>query len=288
MNSKTTANSSYDFKHVHLCGVVWFLICVIFTIVIAIDQMGLHWWVVFSVSGYSTVVILFLTMVYLFAIYKGVVRNSNSIEHPLTTSPYYILLYDATPFLGALVGFYIASSGLPVLSLLSVVAQGTLIMTFVMWVITDSLIGIIEASFPQSIAHRKKRIEENQEKRYADMRERQQLLEQIRLQEQQIQSQWESFFEPYVLEIVNLHCNQSVNTETVQIQKRIVELGAIAWQKGGILCMKFFHKLILDRLKSRIGRPSIDFVALCWDGIGTWRKPTEISQMYIYNKNALE
>ena len=279
MNPKTAANPSYDFKRIHLCGVVWFLICVIFTIVIAIYQMGFHWWVVFSVSGYSTVVVLFLITVYLFAIFKGVVRNSNSIEHPLTTLPYYILLYDAAPFLGALVGFYVASFNQPILSLLIVATQGTLIMTFVMWVITDSLVGIIEVSFPQSIAHRKRRLSENHEKRRAEMLKRQLLLEQVSLQEKQIRSQWECFFRPYVFEIVDLLCNSSVSIETVQ--RRIAELGALAWQKGDILSMKFFHKIILDKLKHCVNCPSIDFVALYWDGIGTWRKPSEIDQMYI-------
>ena len=278
MTHKIKQNSGY-FKRIHLVGIVWFVICVIFLIVIAINQMGFHWWVVFSVSGYSTVVVLFLITVYLFAVYKGVVRNSNSIEHPLTTSPYYILLYDFTPFMGGFAGLTVMSSDQALLLQFTIVAHGTLMITFLMWIVIDSLVGLVESSFPQSVAYRKIRLAQNREKRRLELLERQQLLEQVRQQEKQTQSQWAYFFQPYAAEVAELLCNPSVNVDTVQ--KRIIELGAIAWRQGELLAMEFFHEIILGELKNRYDYPSVDFVTLYWDGIGTWRKPSQIDQMYI-------
>lgn len=279
MHHKIKENPCYDFKRIHLYGIVWFLVSVIFLIVIAIKQMGFHWWVVFSVSGYSAIVVLFLVLLYGFAIYKGVVRNLNNLEHPLTTSPYYILLYDAAPFLGCFTGLCVVSWDQTILSRFLVAAQGTLIMTFVMWIVIDSTVGLAEASFPRSVVHRKRRLANNQRKKRHQILERKRLLDRITQQEKQTRSQWICFFQPYAVEVADLLCNPSGNAQGVQ--RRIVELGAMAWRRGELLGMKFFHEVILEEVKRRAGHPSVDFVSVYWDGIGTWRKPSKIEQMYI-------
>ena len=207
------------------------------------------------------------------------VRNLNSVEHPLTTSSYYILLYESAPFLGIFVGLSAVSFNQPLLSQFTIVVQGTLIMTIVMWIIADPLIGLIEAAFPQSVAHRKQRLVKIQAKKRKQILESQKLLREISQQEAQTESKWTFLFRPYAAEIVDLLYHSSVSLEFNQ--RRITELGALAWREGGILCMKFFHKIILDEIKSRTGCCSIDFVTLYWDGIGTWRKPSEIGRMYI-------
>ena len=245
--------------------------------------MGFHWWVTFSISSYSAVIVLFLMTIYLFAIYKGVVRNSNSIEHPLTTSPYYVLLYDLTPFLGSIAGLYAASFSQSFLFMLSTAAQGTLVMTFVMWILLDSLAGPIESSFPQSVEHRKNRVAEMQEKKRLQALERQKLLEQIELREKQSRSELTFIFHPYAVEVADLLCGLSDNAQSVQ--KRIVELGALAWRQGGLLAMQFFYTMILVEVKKRITRPSVDFVTIFWDGIGNWRKPGDLNRLYTEPQN---
>ena len=275
------SNPGYDFKRLHFCGVMWFLLCVIFLVVIATERMGFHWWIVFSVSGYSTVVALFLIAIYLFSIYKGVVRNLNSIEHPLTTSWYYILLYESAPFLGVLAGLSALSYRQPVLSWFIVVAQGTLIMTVVLWIMVDPLVGLIEAALPLSAAHRKRRLTKNHKKKRAQRHARQKLLDEIIQQQTQTESRWSGLFRPYAMEVADLLCSSSVGMDT--IQRRVVELGALAWKEGEILSMELFHQIILDELKRRTNHPAIDFVTLYWDGIGTWRKPSQIERMYLKN-----
>lgn len=245
--------------------------------------MGFHWWVTFSISSYSAVIVLFLMTVYLFAVYKGVVRNSNSIEHPLTTSPYYVLLYDLTPFLGSIAGLYAASFSQSVLFIFSTAAQGTLVMTFVMWILLDSLAGLIESSFPQSIEHRKNRVAEMHERKRLQALERQKLFEQIDLQEKQSRSGWTLLFQPYAVEVADLLCGRSGNVQSVQ--KRIIELGALAWRQGGLLAMQFFYTIIREEVKERINRPPVDFVTLYWDGIGNWRRPEDLSLLYTQPQN---
>lgn len=269
---------SYDFKRLHLFGIVWFLLCSAFLFVFSLYQMGFHWWVTFSISSYSAVIVLFLMTIYLFSIYKGVVRNSNSIEHPLTTSPYYVLLYDLAPFLGSIAGLFAISFSQPILFMFSTAAQGTLVMTFVMWILLDSLAGLIESSFPQSIRHRKNRVAEMQEKKRLQALERQKLLEQIDLQEKQSRSELTLLFQPYAVEVADLLCGLSGNAQTVQ--KRIIELGALAWHQGGLLAMQFFYTLIFEEVKERITHPSVDFVTLYWDGIGNWRRPDDLNCLY--------
>ena len=279
MNPKSSINPVYELKRIHLWGTVWLFLCIFFLLVFIIYQRGFQWWLIFSISSYSAVIVLFLLMVYSFAIYKGVVRNLNSIEHPLTTSPYYVLLYDLAPFLGTLAGIYAAffSDSVSLIGLAA--AQGTLAMTFVMWIVFDSLAGIIEAALPQSTVHRKNRIVEIQEKKHIHNLERQRLLEQLGQQEKQSRSQWTLLFQPYALEVADLLCNPSSNIQAVR--QRIVELGALAWQKGAMLGMHFLHATIVDEVKKRSPHPSVDFVSLYWDGIGGWRKPSLLSQMYI-------
>lgn len=272
-------NTSYVFKRLHILGIVWFLLCIAFLFVFSLYQMGYHWWATFSISTYSAVIVLFLMTVYLFAIYKGVVRNSNSIEHPLTTSPYYVLLYDLTPFLGSIVGLYVASPGQSALLLFSTVAQGTLFMTFMMWILVDSIADLLESSCPQSVKHRKNRLAVMQEQKRLQALEREKTLERIDLHEKQSHLEWTLLFKPYTIEIAGLLCGSLGNAQAVQ--RRIVELGALAWRQGGLLAMQFFYAAILQEVREHMTGSSVDFVALHWDGIGNWRKPEDISRLYI-------
>lgn len=274
MNSEITVNPSYLLKRIHLYGIVWFLACLIFLIAIEVERIGFSRWVVFSISGYSAVLSLFLTVVYLFAIYKGVTRNSNSIEHPLTTCLYYVFLYESAPFLGVVAGLCVVSFDRSILPALIVVSQGTLLMTVVMWIIIDTLVDFIESSLPKSAAYRKKRLAENQRIKKAQILERQQMLETVLRQEKEIQSRWTDIFKPYASEVADLLCSSPSDME--HVERRIAELGAMAWKQGEHLGMTYFHDVILDELKSRPNQPSVDFVAQYWGGIGTWRRPSII------------
>ncbi|MCE5184535.1 MAG: hypothetical protein LLF76_00220 [Planctomycetaceae bacterium] len=263
-------------KRIHVCGTLWFLLCAAALLILSLRQAGFRWWIVFSISGYSAVLVLFLFTIYLFAVYQGVVRNQNPVEHPLTTSSSYIALYDIAPFLGSLSGL-LAAGQLSWLALLNAAAQGALVTTFIMWIVIDPLIGLIESLLPRSIASRRQRIRMQHAQKLRIRRDNEELLVRLEQQEARFKAEWASVFGPYAKEAAALLCTDDLNEKT---QRRLVELGAMAWQQGQFICMQYFHEMILREIRNRPQRPSVDFAALWWDGIGVWRRP-EISSLIL-------
>ena len=45
--------------------------------------------------------------------------------------------------------------------------------------------------------------------------------------------------------------------------------------------MRHFHRMILEQLAASPNRPAVDYIALWWDGIGTWRKPKYFHQLHL-------
>jgi hypothetical protein len=92
-------------KSVHLAGTIWFILCVGFILVLALRQAGVNWWIIFSLSGPSALIILLLVSLYLFAVFRGAGASQKiELEHPLTSTDYYMMFYVVAPFLGALAG----------------------------------------------------------------------------------------------------------------------------------------------------------------------------------------
>ncbi len=265
-------------KRIHVCGTLWFLLCAATLLILSLRQAGFHWWLVFSISGYSTILLMFVFTVYLFAIFQGVVRNQTSAEHPLSTSVYYIALYDLTPFLGTLAGLLSISMYTSLPSIINTVTQGTLTTTFLVWTIFDPAIGIIETMLPKSAAHRKQRLDETRREKDLQKRESEQLLRSLEQQETQLQDQWQSLFEPYAKEVASLLTATDISEAA---KPRVIELGALAWKTGEITCMRFFHQMILAQVCSPRPTPVIDYTAIWWDGIGTWRKPVTLESLYL-------
>ena len=265
-------------KRIHVCGTLWFLLCAATLLILSLRQAGFHWLLVFSISGYSTILLMFVFTVYLFAIFQGVVRNQTSAEHPLSTSVYYIALYDLTPFLGSLAGLLSISMQAPLSSIINTLTQGTLTTTFLVWTIFDPTIGIIETMLPESAAHRKQRLDEARREKELQKRENEQLLRNLEQQETQLQSEWKSLFEPYAKEVASLLTATDISEAA---RPRVIELGALAWKTGEITCMRFFHRMILEQVCSPRPMPVIDYTAIWWDGIGTWRKPVTLESLYL-------
>ncbi len=86
-------------KSIHLAGTAWFILCVGYILVFALRQAGVHWWIIFSLSGHSTLLVLLLVSIYSFALFRGVGRSQTiEAEHPLTSTNYYTVFYIAIPF----------------------------------------------------------------------------------------------------------------------------------------------------------------------------------------------
>src|SRR5680860_247395 len=98
MSIKSTDNQELlpkkGLKNLHLAGTLWFILCVIFILIKGLRQAGFDWWVIFSLSGHSVVILFVLVSVYLFALFRGgKTVNIQAKAHPLTSSEYYMVLY---------------------------------------------------------------------------------------------------------------------------------------------------------------------------------------------------
>jgi hypothetical protein len=257
-------------RRIHICGTLWFLLCAAVLLILSMHQAGLKWWLIFSISGYSAVLLLFLFTIYLFAIFQGVVRNLNSTEHPLSTSIYYIALYDLAPFVGAIAGLFAITSYGSWIAVLNSIVQGALAMTFLVWIVIDPPLGLVETWLPAGIAHRKQRLTEVKNQKQKQQKDNQQLLQNLEGKELQQMAEWQHSFTPYAKEAADL---LSDSPSSIQTQRRVIELGALAWQTGKLIGMEFLHKQIQDELRNRACSVSVDYVSFWWDGVGNWRRP---------------
>ncbi len=153
-------------RRIHLVSTVWFIACIGYILVLALRQAGLRWWQI-SLSGPSLALVVFLLVsLYLFALYRGIGEAQKiEVEHPLTTTSYYMALYVAAPLLGGLAGIlgmvgvtegmtdsirFLDSLGFFV----GGVVLGTLGTTFAVWVGIDPVVGMLEMLLPASRQHR--------------------------------------------------------------------------------------------------------------------------------------
>ncbi len=261
-------------RSVHLASTVWFVICTGYVLVLALRQAGFNWWVVFSLSGHSALIVFLLVSIYLFAIYRGIGGiQIIAKEHPLTSTNYYMAFYVAAPFLGGLAGcFGMIGAGSAGHFRLSV-ALGTLGTTFLVWVVVDPATGMLEALVPASRRHRSERLARIAAEREMKRRNRDRLLAEISRKEKADRIHWEGLLKPQAEKLADLLATDRGAFK--QAEQEAVSIGAHAWQIGGLGCMRQLRNmaLIISEQKDK-HKPVIDYISLWWDGIGTWRNPS--------------
>ena len=139
---------------------------------------------VFSLSAHGILLALLLISLYLFAIFRGI-SSSQKLheEHPITKTDQYSFFYAATPFLGGFAGL-LGTIGIDTINqFISGIALGTMGMTFMVWVIVDPAIGLLETFFPESRKHYIKRQTETKVAKEIKQKERKRLLEEITAQD---------------------------------------------------------------------------------------------------------
>ncbi|NLH18209.1 MAG: hypothetical protein GX455_16665 [Phycisphaerae bacterium] len=250
-------------KRIHIGGTAWFMLCAAVLLVIALRQAGAGWLLIFSLSSFSALLVLLLVSVYLYAIYRGVIRSFDPTEHPLTTSPYYVLLYDASPFLGAIAGLLGSIGQAAVIQIIATIATGTLATTFVVWIVVDPILGFVENLLPAGRHARSQRLAAARADKERLQRENIELLNRVIHAEQQNISDWNRLLDPLADELVRAICGTEDPRESIAVR-----IGARAWQIGGIACMRHLHHKVQGQLKDRdLFDPLPDW----WDGIGSWR-----------------
>jgi hypothetical protein len=259
---------------IHITGTAWFILCVGYVGIIALRQAGVKWWILFSLTGHGILIAFMLISLYLFAIFRGISSSQKlKVEHPLTCTTQYALFYVATPFLGAVAGCLGMLGVDSVGRLLLGIALGTLATTFLVWVIVDPFIGLLEMFLPESRRHRSLRLARAKAEREQKQRDSRRLLSEISEKESSERQRWRELMEPHAEKLATLLVTDAGKYK--QAEHEAAGIGASAWQIGGLNCMRELRDMALTLCREKYDEKDIvDYIAFWWDGIGSWRSPS--------------
>lgn len=255
----------------HVASTIWFVLAVGCVLVLTLRQAGVKWWVVFSLSGHGVLIAAVLVSLYLFAIFRGISSSQKVlVEHPLTSTTYYAVFYVLTPFLGGAAGCLGMIGAQRVGHFVLGVALDTLGVTFVVWVILDPVIGLLELLLPSSRKHRIIRLAEARAERETKQKERERLLAQVLAEEDSQRDRWREQFKPQAQRLAGLLEEGAANPQ--QAEREAVGIGVMAWQAGGLSCMEEVRDTAIA-ICTRNGKDKavVDYLSFWWDGIGNWR-----------------
>lgn len=261
-------------KSIHLASIIWFVVCIGYIFVLGLHQAGVSSWVVVSLSVHGALLVFLLISLYLFALYRGISSSQTvQVEHPLTSASCYTVFYVITPFLGGLAGCVGMIGVSTVSQFLSGVALGTLGTTFLAWVIVDPVVGLLEMLIlPTSRRHRAERLAQARVERERGQVERERLLAEVLSREETDLSYWREVLKPQVEKLVEFLAADE--TSAGDAEREAVEIGATAWQIGGLSCMRALRDMAIAQTKqNRTDKPFVDYITVWWDGIGNWRSP---------------
>lgn len=263
-------NRTNVLRLVHFASTAWFVLSAACIFILALRQAGFRWWTIFSLSGYSALIVFLLVSLYLFAIFKGVSRSQQiKEEHPLTNSVYYSFFYNISPFLGTLAGVFGAIGVKKITHFLLVSISGTLWATFLVWIIVDPAAGLIEMLLPSSRRHRRMRLAEAKAGYEKAQAEKRQLLADLEITEKLEQGRRGEILRPIAEQLAALLAGGE-NIE--QQEAKMVDIGIKAWQMGGLNCMRQLYSMTMEICTQRYRNKNIvDYIPIWWDGIGNWR-----------------
>jgi hypothetical protein len=263
-------------KSIHLASTGWLILCVVYILVLSLRQAGVHWWIIFSLSGHSALIIFILISLYLFAILRGASKaQAIELEHPLTSTNYYKGFYVTAPFLGGLAGCLGIIGKDDIVQFAAGVALGTFIATFLVWVIIDPATGFIETLLlPASRKHRAERIVQAKTEREKKQKNRERLLAEVFMKEETNRQHWQQILKPQAEKLAALLSADEPDLKHAECDA--VEIGLKAWQTGGLNCMRELHNMAIAILKQNNKNENciIDYISFWWDGIGSWRAPS--------------
>jgi hypothetical protein len=260
-----------ELRIAHIASTIWFILCVGYILILAMRQAGIHWWVVFSLSGQGALIILILVSLYLFAIFRGISSSQKvQVEHPLTSTIYYAAFYVLAPFLGCLSGL-LGMIGINTISQFVLgIAMGTLGTTFLVWVVVDPAIGLLELMLPASRKHRAERLAYSKTEREKKQKDRKHLLDEVLAREESNRLYWQEILKPEAEKLAGLLTADIKDLK--QVEQEAVGIGVSAWQTGGLICMRELRDMAMAISKQKHQNIDIfDYISFWWDGIGNWR-----------------
>jgi hypothetical protein len=154
------------------------------------------------------------------------------------------------------------------------IALGTLGMTFLVWVIVDPLIGLLEMLLPPaSRRHRAERLAKAKSEREREQRDRERLLEEVLAKAESEREYWRKVLKPQADELAELLVTDRVDFKRLECE--VVSTGVKAWQVGGLSCMRELRDMAMEIAKQKNGNDSVvDYISGWWNGIGNWREPS--------------
>jgi len=259
-------------KSIHLASTAWFILCIIYILVLALRQAGVRWWIIFSLSGHSILIVFLLISLYVFAILRGV-SGAQAIEpeHPLTGTSYYKGFYVTAPFLGGLAGCVGMIGEDRIVQFAAGIALGTFGTTFLVWVILDPVTGLLEMLLPPvSRKHRTERIAQAKVKREKKQKDRERLLTEVLAKEDSERRRWQQVLRPQAEKLAGLLTAEGADFK--QAEREAVDIGLKAWQMGGLNCMQQLRDMAIAISRERDqNKEIVDYIPFWWDGIGNWR-----------------
>ena len=259
-------------KFIHLSSTALFVLSVGYLFVFALRQGGAQWWLIFSLSGISAVIAFILVSVYLFAMYRGVVRGQQpAVEHPLSSSPYYMIFYDIAPFLGAAGGVIGMFGTVEWVEYFLGVTYNTLFSTFFVWIILDPAIGMLEYILPASRLHRAERLALAKAERAEKQRAQQQMLAALQAKAANEEARWQEVLGSEAVRLVGLV--SAYQSDHREAEAEAVDMGVRAWQTGGLNCMQQLYLMAVEACKHESSTDKLEmaYISHWWDGIGGWR-----------------
>ena len=153
------------------------------------------------------------------------------------------------------------------------VAMGTLGTTFMVWVIVDPGIGLIEMLLPTSRNHRAQRLAQAKAEREKKQKDSEHLLSQVLEKEESDRQMWQEILKTQAEELAGLLTTDSSNFK--QAERDAIGIGASAWQVGGLNCMRELRNMAIAIYKQTDqNKAFVDYISFWWDGIGSWRAPS--------------
>jgi hypothetical protein len=254
----------------HMASTVWFVLSVGYMLILALRQAGIHWWVVFSLSGHGALIIFVLVSLYLLAIFRGISSSQKvQLEHPLTSTIHYAVFYVSAPFLGSLAGLLGMIGTYSISQFLLGVAMGTLGTTFLVWVIVDPVIGLLEMLLPTSRKNRAQRLIQAKADKEKRQRDRINLLEGIIAKEDSDKLHWQKVLRPQAEILAGLLTSNGEDPKL--LEQEAIGIGVKAWQTGGLSCMRELREMAITLCKQKYeNKDIVDYISFWWDGIGNW------------------
>lgn len=259
-------------KSIHLAGTAWFILCIGYILVFTLRQAGVNWWIIFSLSGHSTLLVLLLVSIYSFALFRGVGRSQTiEAEHPLTITNYYTVFYVVTPILGGLAGWLGMIGVSTIKQLLLGIALGTLGTTFMVWVIVDPVTALLEMLLPAaSRKHRAERLAKAKTEREEKQKNRERLLAEAVAKVKSNRRRWQKVLKPQAEKLAGLLATNTVDFR--QAEREAADIGVKAWQIGGLECMRHLRDMAIGIYREQNQNKAIvDYISSWWNGIGRWR-----------------